>query len=110
MRKSVQEIASEFGRLGGSRTSEAKAGAARLNGQLGGRPRTKSIENEDQMRTAIARLQRARLLKSSIEVLLTSDAEDLRASEIRSLERSAELLEKVIERLGKVQLQLAPTA
>jgi hypothetical protein len=33
---------SELGRMGGSRSSEAKAAAARRNGRKGGRPRTRS--------------------------------------------------------------------
>jgi hypothetical protein len=36
------EYMSELGRLGGSRSSEAKAAAARRNGRKGGRPRMRS--------------------------------------------------------------------
>jgi hypothetical protein len=37
------EYMSELGRLGGSRSSEAKAAAARRNGRKGGRPRKRSV-------------------------------------------------------------------
>lgn len=41
MNDPIKEYLARIGRLGGSKTSEAKAAAARANGKKGGRPKKK---------------------------------------------------------------------
>lgn len=100
-----------FGSRGGSATSEAKTDAARLNGKLGGRPRKVPLDAGDLVRrenleTAVARLQRARLLISSIEVFLTSDGHVLQVRERQSIERSLRVLGNVRRRVEVAEIDV----
>ena len=82
--------------------TSARAEAARINGRLGGRGRSRNplpTAERDQLLGAIARLQRVRLLISSIETVLSSDAEVLKPSEVASLERSKKILTLVRRRV-----------
>lgn len=104
--KVTSKAAAEFGRRGGSSTSEAKAEASRLNGKLGGRRK----QVDEPMRDAVARLQRARLLLSSIEVVLSSDVFHLRSREVQALDRAAKTLRELIPRFEKIEVPVAESS
>lgn len=93
--------AAKFGQAGGSVTSEAKAAAARMNGMLGGRPSTRNAPRETfDLRTAIARYQRIRLLKSSIETILAADSEALERSERTLLKQCVREISRIEKRVS----------
>ncbi len=98
----ISKAAAEFGRLGGSARSKRKSEAARLNGKLGGRPSTRNSPRETfDLQHAIARHQRIRLLKSSIETVLTSDKDALDRAEISLLKDAVRQLAKIEKRISK---------
>lgn len=95
--------AAKYGQAGGSATSEAKAEAARLNGKLGGRPSTRNAPRDTgDLRTAIARYQRIRLLKCSIETVLACDSDALDRTERVNLQMTVRILSKIEKRVSTV--------
>lgn len=97
----VSKYTSKIGRRGGSVTSEAKAEASRLNGKLGGRPSTRNAPRETfDLQRSIARYQRIRLLKSSIETILAADSEVLERSERTLLKQCVRNISQIEARVS----------
>lgn len=91
--------AAKYGQAGGSVTSEAKTEAARMNGKLGGRPSTRNAPRDTfDLRTSIARYQRIRLLRGSIETILAADSEILEGSERRLLKQCIAKISRIEKR------------
>lgn len=97
----VSKHMATIARRGGSATSDAKAEAARMNGKLGGRPSTRNSPRETfDLQRSIARHQRIRLLKSSIETVLAADSEVLERAEMSLLKQCARNLSKIEKRVS----------
>lgn len=110
-------MAKKNARIGGAETTPARAEAARLNGQLGGRPRTlKPLTSQEQklqtvaldaMRAITERLRRSRQLGITLRIFLACDSEALDRKERAALMRAQKLMSLVSRRAEKERLALA---
>lgn len=95
----VSKYASQIGRRGGSKKTDAKAESSRLNGRLGGRPSERDTRPREtfDLQIAIARFKRATETRTQVAGLLAVDRDHLTVperAELRAIFKTLQRIEK----------------
>jgi hypothetical protein len=99
--EAISNYTAKIGRRGGSKKTDAKAEAARLNGRLGGRPSGRNAPRETfNLQIAIGRLKRAADARTHIAGLIACDRDHLTVPERVALRGIFKTIQRIEKRWG----------